>query len=162
MKIVIAIIGKVGSGKTYYAKKIMEKSKAVLLSNDEIIHDLYCDEYPLSRFEFALKVNNYLLKKAVEIVNAGSNVILDWGFWKKEERTQISDYFKCNNIGAEWHYIDIDDDTWNSNIKKRNKEVMEHDDGSSFYLSNEIINLVNMQFEVPCEDEVDVWYKSKK
>lgn len=84
MKIVIAIIGKVGSGKTYYAKKIMEKSKAVLLSNDEIIHDLYCDEYPLSRFEFALKVNNYLLKKQLKLLTQDPTLFWIGVFGKKK------------------------------------------------------------------------------
>ena len=46
MSKVIAICGKVGSGKTYYAKKIMEKHEAVLLSNDELLHDVFPDTHP--------------------------------------------------------------------------------------------------------------------
>ena len=43
MNKVIAICGKVGSGKTYYARQMMQEQNAVLLSNDELLHDLLFD-----------------------------------------------------------------------------------------------------------------------
>lgn len=44
--------------------------------------------------DFAKRVNEYLMKKAIDIVRAGANVILDWGFWSKEERINLTNYYK--------------------------------------------------------------------
>lgn len=63
------------------------------------------------------------MKKAVEILETGSSVILDWGFWTIKSRDEITKYFHTNNIKIEWHYIDVDDDVWNKSIEERNIRV---------------------------------------
>ena len=98
-------------------------------------------------------INMYLVKKGAEIVNNGCDVILDWGFWKKEERKQLTQYFQERNISIEWYYVSVDDETWKKNIEMRNKSVKEHDDGSSFSLNEEILDRANKLFEVPSQDE---------
>ena len=153
MSKVIAICGKVGSGKTYYAKKMLEKQKAVLLSNDELLHDIFPNTHPNNEQELMININRYLVKKSVEIVNNGCDVILDWEFWKKEERKQLTQYFQERNISTLWYYVSVDDETWKKNIETRNKEVKEQDDGSSFPLNEEILDRANKLFEVPSEDE---------
>lgn len=80
---VIAVCGKICSGKSYYSKQLKEKINAVILSTDEATFDLINNEQGEFYNIFAKRVNNYLAKKAVEIVKAGCNVILDWGFWTK-------------------------------------------------------------------------------
>ncbi len=153
MSKVIAISGKVGSGKTYYAKKIMEKQKVILLSNDELIHDVFPNTHPNDQQPLMANINRYLIKKATEIVQNGCDVILDWGFWKKEERVKLTQYFQERNIFIEWYYISLDDETWKKNIEIRNKMVKEQDDGSSFSLNDEILERANKLFEVPLKDE---------
>ena len=150
---VIAICGKVGSGKTYYAKKIMEKHKAVLLSNDELLHDVFPDTHPNNQQMLMKNINMYLVKKSAEIAKNGCDVILDWGFWKREERKKLTQYFKDRNISIEWYYISVDDETWYKNIEIRNKAVKENDDGSSFTLNEEILERANKLFEAPSQDE---------
>lgn len=86
MSKVIAICGKIASGKTYYANQIKEKENAIILSTDEITYNLIDNEQGEFYDEFCLKVNKYLMKKSVELVNIGCNVILDWGFWTKNNR----------------------------------------------------------------------------
>ena len=153
MSKVIEICGKVGAGKTYYAKKIMEKQKAVLLSNDELLHYVFPNTHPNNEQELMTNINMYLVKKGAEIVNNGCDVILDWGFWKKEERKQLTQYFQERNISTLWYYVSVDDETWKKNIETRNKEVKEQDDGSSFPLNEEILDRANKLFEVPSQDE---------
>ena len=109
--------------------------------------------------EFAIRVNLYLRKKAVEIVNAGCTVILDWGFWTKENRKEIKRYGENNGVLVEMHYIDIDDKTWYENIEKRNNEVISGNGGSSFYVNEGLLNKVSSLFEIPEKEEIDIWYK---
>ena len=155
---VIAVCGKICSGKSYYAKQLKEKINAVILSTDEATFDLINNEQGEFYNIFAKRVNNYLAKKAAEIVSAGCNVILDWGFWTEQERREITDYFSEQGIDVEWHYIDIDDERWHQLIEKRNIKIKEENSGSDFYIDQGLMDKLLSEFEKPSKSEVDVWY----
>lgn len=155
---VIAVCGKICSGKSYYAKQLKEKINAVILSTDEATFDLINNEQGEFYNIFAKRVKNYLAKKAVEIVKAGCNVILDWGFWTKQERREITDYFSEQGIDVEWHYIDIDDERWHQLIEKRNNRIKDGNGGSDFYLDQCLMDKLLSEFEKPSESEMDVWF----
>ena len=155
----LCICGKIGCGKTYYANRLKEQEHAVILSTDEVTYDLTNNQQGEGYDEFARRVNLYLRKKAVEIVNAGCTVILDWGFWTKENRKEIKRYGENNGVLVEMHYIDIDDKTWYENIEKRNNEVISGNGGSRFYVDEGVLNKVSSLFEIPEKEEIDIWYK---
>ena len=155
----LCICGKIGCGKTYYANRLKEQEHAVILSTDEVTYDLTNNQQGDGYDEFAIRVNLYLRKKAVEIVNAGCTVTLDWGFWTKENRKEIKRYGENNGVLVEMHYIDIDDKTWYENIEKRNNEVISGNGGSSFYVNEGLLNKVSSLFEIPEKEEIDIWYK---
>ena len=155
----LCICGKIGCGKTYYANRLKEQEHAVILSTDEVTYDLTNNQQGDGYDEFAIRVNLYLRKKAVEIVNAGCTVILDWGFWTKENRKEIKRYGENNGVLVEMHYIDIDDKTWYEIIEKRNNEVISGNGGSSFYVNEGLLNKVSSLFEIPEKEEIDIWYK---
>lgn len=162
MAIVIAICGKICSGKSYYANQIKDKLNAVILSTDEVTFDLIDNEQGEFYDAFAIKVNKYLMKKSVEIVKAGCNVILDWGFWTREERTATTEYFKQNGIEIEWHYIAIKQSRWQQLIEERNLKVKNGNGGSDFYVDKGLLNKLLSKFEKPSKDEMDVWFENKK
>lgn len=108
--------------------------------------------------ELANRANKYLMKKAKEIAEAGCNVILDWGFWKEEERKSLTEYFKSEDIQVEWHYIDIDDKSWEENIKDRNKKIDEELNKTDFYVTEGLKNKILKNFEEPSKKDIDVWY----
>ena len=155
----LCICGKIVCGKTYYANRLKEQEHAVILSTDEVTYDLTNNQQGEGYDEFARRVNLYLRRKAVEIVNAGCTVILDWGFWTKENRKEIKRYGENNGVLVEMHYIDIDDKTWFENIEKRNNEVISGNGGSSFYVDEGLLNKVSSLFEIPEKEEIDIWYK---
>jgi predicted kinase len=108
---IILMCGMICSGKSYNAKKLAKEKNAVILSTDEATKFLINNEQGDFYLEFVDKVNLYLRKKAVDIVKTGTNVILDWGFWTKEERNATKEFYKTRNIDCELHYIEIDDET---------------------------------------------------
>ena len=120
---VILICGKIASGKTYYANQIKEQKNAVILNTDELTYAMFDNEQGEKYMELAERANQYLMKKAIDIVRVGCNVILDWGFWRSYNRRYMNEYFKNENIDVEWHYMDVDDYTWEENIKERNKKI---------------------------------------
>jgi len=97
MSKVILVCGKICAGKTTYAKKLAEEIGAVILSVDEITLALFGQHLGDKHDEMVEKTKKYLFGKAAEIISVGVNVILDWGFWTREERQYAVTFRKrCN------------------------------------------------------------------
>lgn len=159
---IILICGKICSGKSFYAKSLKEKYNSVILSTDEATFDLINNEQGEFYNIFAERVNLYLRKKAVEICRAGADVILDWGFWTRNDRTEISEYLKANNTAYEWHYVDVSDDIWKKNIAERNTRIQQGNGGSDFFVDDGLLTKLISLFEIPDKSEIDVWYKTER
>ena len=155
---VYLICGKICSGKTWYARKIRDDIGAVILSTDEVTWDLTDNEQGEFYDSFADRVNRYLRKKAVEIVKAGVNVILDWGFWTCENRRDISAYLTEHGADYEWHYISISDERWKRNIAERNARIEQGIPGPDFYVDEGLLKKLESLFAAPEAKEMDVIY----
>ncbi|MGN0572308.1 MAG: AAA family ATPase [Acutalibacteraceae bacterium] len=161
MSKLIAICGKICSGKSYYANQLKEKENAVILSTDEATFDLIKNEQGDFYNIFAQRVNGYLRKKAVEIVRAGATVILDWGFGTRAERKETTDYFNGFGIEIEWHYVNVEPSRWQKLIEERNAKIQNGTGGSDFYVDEGLLNKLLSEFEEPSRDEIDVWHNNK-
>lgn len=159
---VIAICGKICSGKTYYANEIKEKENAVVLSCDELSKILFDNNLGEKHDEMSQRVWQYLLKKSIDIIKTNTNVILDWGFWSKDNRKYISNYFNSEKIECEWHYIDIDDKSWKQNIEERNKNILDGIGGDSYYLDDGLMKKLLSKWEIPTKEEINIWYKNRR
>ena len=154
----ILICGKICSGKTYYARQLRDQYNAVILSTDEVTWDLINNEQGEFYDVFAEIVNLYLRKKAVEIIKAGANVVLDWGFWTAAGRKEISDFLRDRQVEYEWHFIDIPDNLWYRNIGERNRRITEGKGGTDFYVDEGLLQKLLGRFEKPERNEMDVWF----
>lgn len=159
---VIAICGKICCGKSYYSQQLKDKERAVILSCDELTSVLFDNNLGDKHDEISKRIWEYLLKKTVDIINANGNVILDWGFWSKNDREFIKEYFKSKNIKCEWHYIDINEKSWQKNIKERNARVLAGNGGSDYYLDEGLMKKLLTKWETPQQNEIDVWYKLER
>lgn len=159
---VILICGKIASGKSYYAKQLKNKENAIILNTDELTYAMFDNEQGENYMQLAERANNYLMKKTVEIVNAGCNVILDWGFWQNYNRRYMTEFFRAKGINIEWHYISISDKLWDKNIEERNKKIDKGHNKEEFYVTEELKNKVLSLFEEPNKNEIDVWYEFKR
>lgn len=158
---VILICGKICSGKTNYSKKLVNDYNAVILSCDEIENELFHHELGENHDEVIKDIKRYLHRKASEIVLSGSNVLLDWGFWSREEREQVSEYYKKQSIFYEWHYIDISIDEWHQNINSRNEAVLVGET-TDYFVDGGLIEKLSSLFETPKKEEIDVWYVNQR
>ena len=130
---VIAICGKICSGKTFYANEIKTKENAVILSCDELMGILFNNDLVKKHDEIAQKLRRYLFKKSIDIIKTGASVILDWGFWSANDRKQVKRYFEEKNIYCEIHYLD-------EGLMKKLKS----------------------KWEEPNKNEIDVWCEVKR
>ncbi|MBR3823643.1 MAG: ATP-binding protein [Lachnospiraceae bacterium] len=159
MSKVIAICGKICCGKSYYAAKLKEKENAVILSCDELTKDLFDNDLGEKHDEMAQRIWAYFKKKSVELVKAGCTVILDWGFWSRANRESLQEYYRVQEIPCEWHYIEVEDETWKRNIEERNHRVLNGQGGSDYYLDEGLMEKLNSLWEEPDQEEIDVWYR---
>ena len=155
---VIMTCGKLCSGKTTYAKKLQKEGKAVILSIDEIMLAIFGQDAGEKHDDYVVRIKEYLYQKTLEIISNGLDVILDWGFWTKEERAYARSFFGLNGITNELHFIDIDDCEWRRRIKKRNQEVLVHN-GNAYYVDDGLSEKFNAIFEKPDTSEIDYWIK---
>ena len=153
---VFLICGKICSGKSYYAEKIRDEKNAVILSTDEATKLLIDNQQGEFYNEFAKRVNLYLRLKAAEIAKAGTDVVLDWGFWTKSDREEIRKFLSDNEVQSFMLYIDISDTDWERNIKERNERIEKGEGGSDFYVDEGLKNKVQSLFEIPTDEECNL------
>lgn len=153
----IAICGKVCSGKSYYAATLKEKENAVILSCDDVTMTLFDNDLGDNHDVMVKKIMTHLKDVSLKIIATGTNVILDWGFWSKKDREELTEFYKNNNVPIEWHYICVDDQTWEKNIEERNKRVEEGNGGSDFHVGEGLKNKVLSRWIEPTKDEIDIW-----
>lgn len=155
---VILICGRICSGKSFYARELAEEMSAVILSCDEISADIFHHSEGENFDKIAADIKRYLHKIAARIVKAGGKVVLDWGFWTKAERCEVSDYYDGLGISYEWNYISISDDEWQRNIRLRNEAVLAGET-TDFYVDDGLMQKLLDRFESPERYEIDVWYE---
>ena len=158
---VIALCGKVASGKSTYAKELRKKENAIIFSVDELTYYMVDNKKGEDYTELCRRATNYFKNKSAEIANNGGTAIIDMGLWTKPQREDIRAFFKKNDINFEIHYVKVDDDTWMKNIEKRNKRIDEGDQGYDFYVGEGLIEKVKRMWEEPNKEDVDVIYEVK-
>ena len=152
----VMICGKICSGKTTYAEKLRNAGKAVVLSVDEIMLALFGQYAGEKHDEYTAKTKDYLYKKSLEIIGSGADVILDWGFWTKEERVRARSFFGLNSIPNEFHYIDVDDGEWHRRIEKRNQDTLARKT-DAYFIDDGLAAKFDSLFEKPDPSEIDLW-----
>ena len=116
----ILICGLPGSGKTTLAKQLASEARAVRLSPDEWKHSLgidYYDEDARVRLEARL----WLL--AQELLALGQSVVMEHGFWAREERDELR--VAGLGLGAivELHYLEAPVEELWRRLDVRNQEA---------------------------------------
>ena len=153
----ILLCGKIASGKSVYAKALCARENAVLLSVDELVLSILGSELGEKHDEITGRVQEYLFAKSLDIIRAGSNVLLDWGFWTKARRSEARAYYESRGIACEFHYIDVPDEVWRRNIEIRNRAVLAGET-DAYYMDEGLMAKLESLFEAPERAEVDVWY----
>lgn len=156
---VIMICGKICCGKSTYAEEIRLENNAVVLSVDEIMLAVFGQHAGDKHDEYANNTQKYLFSKSVEFVEAGINVILDWGFWRKADRKFAREFYEARNIECGFHYIDISDEVWKQRLDKRNSSVLAGET-SVYFVDDNLAQKFGVIFEMPSKEEIDVWVKN--
>lgn len=152
----VLLCGKIASGKSVYAERYLLNHCAVLLSVDEITIGVLGGDLGQKHDEIAERTQAYLFDKSLQILRAGTDVLLDWGFWTRERRAAARAFYESRGIVCEFHYLDTPERTWRRNIAARNQAVL---DGhvQAYFVDDGLLHKLNAAFEPPAREEIDVW-----
>lgn len=156
---VICLCGRLCSGKSTYAKTLRAETNAVILSTDELMLTVLGPDAGEMHDEYARRVKGFLFEKATQMVQAGVDVILDEGFWTKAERARVREFFESHDAPCEFHFLDIDDETWKARIAKRNAAITVGVQTNAYYVDEGLMKKFASRFEPPEPGEIDLWVK---
>ncbi len=118
--IVFLLCGLPGSGKTTYAKEL-EKIGVIRLSLDEELFKLFGRQFSPDQYtELEAKTKRYLLEQLDVCLNDHKSVVLDWGFWRKDEREEIKTFVSNKGGKAKLVYFKRSLDVFAKGIENRN------------------------------------------
>ena len=139
--------GKICSGKSHIAKSY----KGVPLSCDELMTRLFPEPLGDAYEAASARSKAYLLDLAETLASGGVDVVLDWGFWFREERAATLHRFTERGFDAELVYVEPTPERRAANIAARNAAVAAGD--SSVYEADEgLLEKCDRLFEPPTEE----------
>ena len=159
---IIAVCGKICSGKTCYAGRLRQQEHAVILSCDELTAALFDNNLGQQHEEMLGRIQGYLLQKAAELVLSGCSVILDWGFWSRTSRRTLMEFCQAQKLACQWHYVAVSENTWHRNIEKRNRSIRDGQNTKDCYLDEGLLQKLMVMWEAPNEEEIDIWFQPEE
>jgi predicted kinase len=148
--IVYLICGFIGAGKTTFAKTLEKKTGAVRITKDEWSIRLIGNDPAIDRYEeWDQKIIGLSRDFAFYLAGKGIDVIMDEGFWAREEREELKR--RIREIGAEavMYYVDTPIETIRERVAGRNRGIAK----DSFTISREMLDNYLMYWQPPGEDE---------
>lgn len=151
----ILICGKLCSGKSFYTQALKRREHAAVLSCDELTLALFPRFLGDEHEAVTARAQAYLFHLAEELLSAGASVILEWGFWTRENRRQAESFFRSRGFETEWHYVEVSDIQWRKNIAKRNAAAQD----DAYEVDENLAEKCAALFEPPTREEIDVWHQ---
>lgn len=151
--IVYLICGFIGAGKTTFAKKLEERTGAVRITKDEWLIRLIGNDPTVDGFaDLDRKVCDLSRDVAFRLAEKGVTVILDEGFWAKEQRDEMRR--RAEDVGARAvvYLLDTPIETVRERVARRNLNP----ENDSFEIGGKMLDGYLACWQPPGEDEDDV------
>ena len=144
------IIGFIGAGKTTFARQLEKETGAIRFTKDEWMVRLFGNTPPKDKFEdYDNKMASLATDMALECLKSGINVIIDEGFWVKEQRDEIREKVKNARAIPKLYYLEVPFEI----MKARTLKRTENPPVDSFTIDEESFNDYWKFFQPPGEDE---------
>ncbi|MER2598787.1 MAG: AAA family ATPase [Caldilineales bacterium] len=146
------MVGLPCSGKTTLARKLEQELAALRLTPDEWQVALFGQDAEQPEHDARHNLIEAMLWKiASRALELGTNVILDFGFWAREER---EDYrLRAQRLGAssEVHFLDVSEDELLRRLAARNSQPSQE----TFHIAADSMKPWIAFFQKPTPDELE-------
>ncbi len=144
------VCGQVCSGKTTFAQKLENENSAIRITPDEWMLKLYPDQLSNDEFDsFFYRCCEVAWDTSVKIFGQGIDVVLDFGFWKKDDRTAYKEKLRILGVQYKLYYIMCDNDIIRQRLHLRNQNLP----FGTFLINDEMFDYFSPQFEAPQDEE---------
>jgi len=140
------LVGLPGSGKTTKARQLEVEASALRLTPDEWLKSLFGRNHQAERDA----LEGRLIWIALRTLQLHTNVILDFGFWSKDERSSLR--WLARQIGAKSQviYLPVDPETQRERVQARFAETPDQ----TWPMSEEELTTWRAFFQEPDEAEL--------
>jgi len=147
MSTIYIMHGFIGAGKTTFAKRLEKETGAKRFTPDEIIAKRYGKNLSLEKIRSAnLTVKAEIWKKVEIAIQQERDVILDYGLWKKQQRTDLIQ--KIQKLGGKPIIYEI---TCDPVIMKQ--RALKRDKDGDIAITSERYDMYSQRFEPMDKDE---------
>lgn len=146
----ILLCGLPGAGKSTLAKKLAEELSAIVMSPDQEMYERgisFFDEKARAEIE----AQQWQL--ALKLAQSGSTIILENGFWGREERDKLRLEAHALGLRIELHYLDVPFEELWRRVDARNKK----EDDKDAELTRERLEQSASQLEAPDKAELSLF-----
>ncbi len=141
------VVGLPGAGKTTRAKDLETSASALRLTPDEWQIAIFDGENPLDKRDV---VEGKLVDIGMRAAQLGINVVFDFGFWGKDERSALRWIADTLGVRSEVVYVPIDRDEQRRRIMDRFATAPHQ----TFPISDAELEQWRTQFQAPDDDEL--------
>jgi predicted kinase len=144
------MVGLPCSGKTTKAKQLEKEYNALLLTPDAWHLKLFGQDAGSKYHDkFHSTIESIMWDHASRVLQLGVDVILDFGFWAKEERDNFRRRAKKLGVNFKIHYMDVPIKELYKRLEKRNKKTE-----GSFIIPKEYMDIYVGIFQPPTPEEL--------
>ena len=136
------MVGLPGAGKTTRAKQLAAERRALRLTPDEWMISLFDGIQPDGKRDL---LEGRLIALALEALRAGTDVVLDFGLWSRDERSALRGLATAAGAACQVVYLPVGRDVQRARIARR-EATAPH---TTFPMSDADLDLWWTQFEVP-------------
>ena len=142
------ICGLPGSGKSTLAAKLERDLPALLFTPDEWIERMNEDGHKKGKRKLVEDLQWRVARNALRL---GLDVVLENGFWSKQEREQFR--LEAAAVGAttKLYFLDVPPEELKRRLHARNMNLP----ANAFYVNPDLIDTWLKEFEPPTDDEIN-------
>jgi predicted kinase len=146
------MVGLPCSGKTSKAMQLENEQSALRLTPDEWQIPLFGQDAEEPEHDARhTQIEVMLWNIASRVLFLGTNVILDFGFWAREEREDFRLRAKRLGASSEVHFLDVPEDELLRRLAVRNSQLSQ----ASFHIPEDMMKPWIAFFQKPTPDELE-------
>jgi predicted kinase len=143
--------GKMGAGKSTYAKELARDRNALLIVQDDFVAALFPGEIRdiQSFVKYSGRLKDALSNHICDLLSRGISVVLDFPGNTRNQRQWFRDLFERANVEHELHFIDASDDLCKRQLRHRSEGLP----AGSAWTTDAEFDAITAYFEPPEDDE---------